>query len=37
MKKTNHPFIQIENKVRGEYPIIAGTGIRVIDVVIEYQ
>ena len=37
MKKNKHPFIQIKNNVRGENPIIAGTGIRVIDVVIEYQ
>lgn len=37
MKKNKHPFIQIKNNVRGENPIIAGTGIRVIDIAIEYQ
>jgi len=37
MTKTNHPFISIEGGVRGEHPVIAGTGIRVLDIVIEYE
>jgi len=36
MQATNHPFIVIESKVRGNHPIIRGTGMRVLDVVIEY-
>ena len=37
MKQTNHPFIVTESNIRGEHPVIAGTGIRVIDIAIEYQ
>ena len=37
MKKTNHPFIEINSTKRGEHPIITGSGIRVLDIAIEYQ
>ncbi len=37
MKKTNHPFIILDSNIRGSHPIISGTGIRVLDIVIEYQ
>jgi len=36
VQATNHPFIVIESKVRGNHPIIKGTGMRVLDIVIEY-
>lgn len=37
MKKTNHPFIILDSNIRGSHPIISGTGIRVLDIAIEYQ
>lgn len=37
MKQTNHPFIVTESNIRSKHPVIAGTGIRVIDIAIEYQ
>lgn len=37
MNQTNHPFIETKSDVRGNNPVIAGTGIRVIDIAIEYQ
>jgi uncharacterized protein (DUF433 family) len=37
MKKTNHPFIEIDSNIRGDHPIISGSGIRVLDIAIEYQ
>jgi len=36
MQTTNHPFIVIESAVRGNSPIIKGTGMKVLDIVIEY-
>ena len=37
MEKTNHPYIVIDSKIRGDNPIILGTGMKVIDIVIEYE
>ena len=37
MKKTKHPFIEINSTKRGDHPIITGSGIRVLDIAIEYQ
>ena len=37
MKKSNHPFIETGKGIRGKNPVIKGTGIRVIDIAIEYQ
>ena len=37
MTKTNHPFIVVDSNIRGKHPIIAGTGIRVMDIAIEYE
>ena len=37
MKETNHPYIDFKNNIRGDSPIIRGTGIKVIDIVIESQ
>jgi uncharacterized protein (DUF433 family) len=37
MEKINAPFITLESKLRGQHPIITGTGIRVMDIVIEYE
>jgi len=37
LEKINHPFITMDNQIRGQHPVISGTGIRVIDIVIEYE
>ena len=37
MQKTNHAFIILDSDKRGSHPIISCTGIRVLDIVIEYQ
>jgi len=36
MTKTNHPFINADSSVRGDQPVIEGTGVRVLDIAIEY-
>lgn len=37
MKQTKHPYIIRNKKIRGGVPVISGTGIRVLDVVIRYE
>ena len=37
MKQTKHPYITKNKKIRGGVPVISGTGIRVLDVVIRYE
>ncbi|MBN2001385.1 DUF433 domain-containing protein [candidate division KSB1 bacterium] len=37
MKKTKHPFIKNNSSKRGKFPTIADSGIRVLDIAIEYQ
>ena len=37
MTSTNHPLIVIEKQIRGNHPIIRGTGMRVLDIAIEYE
>ncbi len=32
VKQVKHPYITIDRKIRGGEPVIAGTGIRVLDV-----
>ena len=34
MKQTKHPYITRNKKIRGGVPVILGTGIRVLDIVI---
>ncbi len=36
-KQTKHPYITRNKKVRGGVPVISGTGIRVLDIVIRYE
>ena len=36
-KKNKHPYITINKKIRDGEPIIAGTGIRVLDVALRYE
>lgn len=37
MKQTKHPYITKSKKIRSGVPVISGTGIRVLDVVIRYE
>ncbi|MEW6408898.1 MAG: DUF433 domain-containing protein [Nitrospirota bacterium] len=37
VKQVKHPYITRDKKVRGGVPIIAGTGIRVLDIAIRYE
>src|SRR4030065_1167497 len=37
VKEIRHPYISIDKKIRGGEPIIAGTGIRVLDIAIRYE
>ena len=36
-KQVKHPYITSNKKIRGGAPIIAGTGIRVLDIAIRYE
>ena len=36
-RQIKHPYIKTDRKVRGGVPIIAGTGIKVMDVAIRYE
>ncbi len=36
-RQVKHPYITTDKKVRGNMPIIIGTGIRVLDVAIRYE
>ena len=36
-KQIKHPYIAINKKMRGGQPVIAGTGIRVLDIAIRYE
>jgi len=35
--KVKHPYIEVNKKICGGSPVIKGTRIRVIDIVIEYE
>jgi len=35
--KTEHPYVAINPKICGGSPVIAGTRVRIVDVVIEYE
>ena len=35
--KTQHPYVDINPKISGGSPVIAGTRIRIVDVAIEYE
>lgn len=37
VKKVKHPYIMVNKKIRGGEPVIAGTGIRVLDIAIRYE
>ena len=37
LQKTEHPYIEINLKVCGGSPVIAGTRVRIVDVAIEYE
>ena len=34
VKKVKHPYIMVNKRIRGGEPVIAGTGIRVLDIAI---
>ena len=36
-KQIRHPYITSDKRVRGGEPIIAGTGIRVLDIAVRYE
>lgn len=37
IKQIRHPYIARDKKIRGGVPVISGTGIRVLDIVIRYE
>lgn len=37
LKQTKHPYITRNKKIRDGAPVISGTGIRVLDIVIRYE
>ncbi len=37
VKQVRHPYITIDRKIRGGEPVIADTGIRVLDIAIRYE
>ena len=37
VKEIRHPYISVDRKIRGGEPVIAGTGIRVLDIAIRYE
>jgi uncharacterized protein (DUF433 family) len=37
VKEVRHPYISVNRKVRGGEPVIAGTGIRVLDIAVRYE
>ena len=37
IKQTKHPYITRNKKLRGGVPVISGTGVRVLDIVIRYE
>ena len=37
VKQIKHPYIRVDRRIRGGVPVIAGTGIRVLDVAIRYE
>jgi len=37
VKQIKHPYITFDRKIRGGAPVIAGTGIRVLDIAIRYE
>jgi uncharacterized protein (DUF433 family) len=36
-KQVKYPYITTDRKIRGGEPIIAGTGIRVLDIAVRYE
>jgi len=36
-KKTNHPYISIDPKLSGGKPVVRGTRITVMDIVVRYE
>lgn len=36
-RKTKHPYISIDPKIAGGQPVISGTRIKVMDIVIKYE
>ena len=36
-KEVRHPYITVNRKIRGGDPVIAGTGIRVLDIAVRYE
>ncbi len=36
-KAVKHPYIKADRRIRGGEPIIAGTGIRVLDIAVRYE
>jgi uncharacterized protein (DUF433 family) len=37
IKQTKHPYITRNKKIRGGAPVVSGTAIRVLDIVIRYE
>lgn len=37
VKQIKHPYITVDKKIRGGEPVIAGTGIRVLDIAVRYE
>jgi uncharacterized protein (DUF433 family) len=37
VKQVKHPYITVDRKIRGGEPVIAGTGIRVLDIAVRYE
>ncbi len=37
VKEIRHPYISVDRKIRGGEPVIAGTGIRVLDIAVRYE
>lgn len=37
VKEIQHPYITMDKEIRGGEPVIAGTGIRVLDIAIRYE
>jgi uncharacterized protein (DUF433 family) len=37
VKQVKHPYITIDKKIRGGEPVVAGTGIRVLDIAVRYE
>ena len=35
--KTEHPYVAINEKICGGSPVVTGTRVRIVDIVIEYE